>query len=70
MKKNMGGTDRIIRFIVAAIIGVLFYMNIIEGTLAYVLLALAGVFVLTSFVSFCPLYALVGLDTCKVKAKN
>lgn len=66
----MGGTDRIIRFIVAAVIGVLFYMNIIEGTLAYVLLALAGVFVLTSFVSFCPLYALVGLDTCKVKAKN
>ncbi len=70
MKKNMGGTDRIIRFIVAAVIGVLFYMNIIEGTLAYVLLALAAVFVLTSFVSFCPLYALVGLNTCKVKAKN
>lgn len=66
----MGGTDRIIRFIVAGIIGVLFYMNIIEGTLAYVLLALAGVFVLTSFVSFCPLYSIVGLSTCKVEPKN
>ncbi|TMM57481.1 DUF2892 domain-containing protein [Maribacter algarum] len=67
MKKNMGGADRIIRFIVATVVGVLFYMNIIEGTLAYVLLALAGIFVLTSFISFCPLYALVGLNTCKVK---
>jgi len=70
MKKNMGGADRIIRFIVAAVVGVLFYMNIIEGTLAYVLVGLAGVFVLTSFISFCPLYALVGLNTCKVNSKD
>lgn len=70
MKKNMGGADHIIRFIVAAVIGVLFYMNIIEGTLTHVLLPLAVVFVLTSFVSFCPIYAMVGLNTCKVKAKN
>lgn len=67
MKKNMGGADRIIRFIVAAVVAVLFYMNIIEGTLAYVLIALAGIFAATSFISFCPLYALVGLTTCKVK---
>jgi len=70
MKKNMGGADRIIRFIVAAVVGVLFYMNIIEGTLAYVLLALSGIFLVTSFISFCPLYALVGLNTCKVEPKN
>lgn len=67
MKKNMGGADRIIRLIVAAVVGVLFWQGIIAGTLGYVLLALTGVFVLTSFVSFCPLYALVGLNTCKVK---
>ena len=67
MKTNMGGIDRIIRIIVAAVIGVLFYMNIIQGTLAYVLLAVGGIFALTSFVSFCPLYAIVGLNTCKVK---
>ncbi len=67
MKKNMGGLDRIVRFVVAAVIGILFYMNIIEGTLAYVLIALAGIFVVTSFISFCPLYTLVGLNTCKVK---
>lgn len=67
MKKNMGGADRIIRLIVAAIVVVLFSMNIIEGTLAYVLIVLAGVFVATSFISFCPLYTLVGLNTCKIK---
>lgn len=64
----MGGIDRIIRIVTAAIVGILFWQNIIEGTLAYVLLAAAGIFLLTSFVSFCPIYALVGLNTCKVKS--
>lgn len=63
----MGGTDRIIRLIVAAVVAVLFYMNIIEGTLAYVLIAVAGIFVLTSFINFCPLYQLIGINTCKIK---
>ena len=67
MKKNMGNTDRIIRTILAAIVAVLYFTNIITGTLGIVLLVLAGVFVVTSFVSFCPLYALVGLNTCPSK---
>lgn len=67
MKKNMGGTDRIIRIIVALIITTLFYFKVIEGTLAYVLLAAAAIFLLTSFINFCPLYALFGKSTCKVK---
>lgn len=67
MKKNMGGADRIIRIISTAVVGVLFWQGIISGTLAYVVLVLAAVFVLTRFVSFCPLYSLVGIDTCRVK---
>ena len=67
MKKNMGGADRIIRFIVAIVVGILFWQGIISGTLGYVLLALAAVFLLTSFVSVCPLYSLVGVNTCKTK---
>jgi len=63
----MGGLDRIIRIIAAIVIAVLFYTNVIEGVLAYVLLGLSGVFVLTSLISFCPLYSLVGLKTCEVK---
>lgn len=64
MKKNMGNIDRIIRILVAIIIAVLFFTNVISGTLGIVLLVLAGVFVLTSLISFCPLYTLVGINTC------
>jgi hypothetical protein len=53
----MGPADKIIRFIIAAVIGVLYFMNIVSGTLEIVLLVLAGIFELTSLVSFCPLYA-------------
>ncbi len=69
MKKNMGGADRIIRIILALLVGVLYWQGIIDGTLAYVLIALAAVFVLTSFIGFCPLYRLVGLNTCQVKKR-
>lgn len=64
MKKNMGNTDKIIRILVAIVIAVLFFTNIISGTLGIILLVLAGVFVLTSLISFCPLYTLVGVNTC------
>ena len=67
MKKNMGGTDRVIRISVALAAVGLYYFKVIDGTLAYVLLALAAVFLLTSFISFCPLYTLFGINSCKVK---
>jgi hypothetical protein len=67
MKKNMGNADRIIRIIIAAIVAVLFFTDVIEGTLGIVLLVLAGIFVLTSLVSFCPLYVPFGLKTRKTK---
>jgi len=67
MKKNMGSADKIIRIIIAVVIGVLFFTNIISGTLGIVLLSLAGVFVLTSLISFCPLYTLLGISTCHTK---
>jgi len=60
----MGNIDRIIRILVAIVIAVLFFTNVISGTLGLVLLVLAGVFVLTSLISFCPLYTLVGINTC------
>lgn len=64
MKKNMGSADRIIRILIAIVIAVLFFTNIISGILGIVLLVLAGVFVLTSFISFCPLYTLFGINSC------
>jgi hypothetical protein len=60
----MGKTDRIVRVIIALIIAALYFGNVVTGTLGIILLILAGVFVLTSLVSFCPLYAPFGLSTC------
>ena len=67
MKKNMGNADRAIRVIIAILIAVLYFTNVISGTLGLILLVVAGVFVLTSLVSVCPLYSLVGINTCPVK---
>jgi hypothetical protein len=65
MKKNMGTIDKAIRILVAMVVVVLYFTHIIAGTLAIILLLLAGIFVVTSFLSFCPLYLPFGLSTKK-----
>ena len=70
MKKNMGMTDRIIRVILALGVVGLWYAEIISGTIAIVGLALAAIFFLTSFISFCPLYWPFGLSSLRKKAKS
>lgn len=70
MKKNMGSADRIIRVIAAIIFAVLYFTGTVTGTLGIVLLVLGAVFVLTSVVSFCPLYLPFGLSTCSTNAKK
>lgn len=67
MKKNMGSADRIIRIILAVLFAVLFFGGFITGTFGLVLVILGGVFLLTSLFSFCPLYAMLGIDTCGLK---
>ncbi len=67
MKKNMGYSDRIIRVLIASIIGVLVGTGILTGTLAIVLIVFAGIFLLTSIISFCPLYTIFGMNTCPKK---
>jgi mannose/fructose/N-acetylgalactosamine-specific phosphotransferase system component IID len=64
MRKNMGTLDKTLRLIVAAIAVALAASGTLTGTLAIIAYALAAVFVVTSFVSFCPLYRLLGLRTC------
>jgi hypothetical protein len=65
MKKNIGTIDKVIRILVAVAIAVLYFTNIISGTLGIILLVLAGVFVLTSLIGICPLYLPFGLSTTK-----
>lgn len=67
MKKNMGLIDRIIRVLVAVVVVVLYVTNVVSGTFGIVLLVLSGVFILTSLISYCPLYLPIGLDTRKDK---
>jgi hypothetical protein len=67
MKKNMGTIDKTIRILIAVLIAVLFYTKIIHGALGIVLLAIAAIFVLTSFISICPLYLPFGINTAKKK---
>lgn len=72
MKKNMGSTDKIIRILVALTLALLIYFQVITGIISFILLAVAFIFVLTSLVGFCPLYGILGINTCSVKktAKN
>ena len=65
MKKNMGTLDRIIRVFVAIVFGVLYFTGTVTGTLGIILLVLGVVFLLTSFVSFCPLYIPFKFNTKK-----
>ncbi len=67
MKSNMGTADKVVRILVAILITGLYFSNLISGTIAVFLLILAGIFILTSFVSFCPLYFPFGISTCKKK---
>ena len=65
MKTNMGIIDRVIRIVIALVFIGLYFANVVTGTLAIVLLVLAGVFTLTALVGFCPLYWPFGLSTAK-----
>jgi O-antigen/teichoic acid export membrane protein len=69
MKKNMGITDKIVRILLAVLFVVLYFTNVVTGTWGYVLLALAAIFLLTSLISFCPLYLPFGLSTDKKENK-
>jgi Inner membrane protein YgaP-like, transmembrane domain len=63
----MGNADRLFRFLIVIAIALLYYFKFIEGTLANVLLALAGIFLVTSLIGFCPAYSAFGIKTCFFK---
>ncbi len=65
MKKNMGSGDRIIRTIIALVVGILYFTGVLSGTAAIILGILAVIFLLTSAIGTCPLYLPVGLSTKK-----
>ncbi len=70
MKKNLGGTDKIMRLVIAVVIVILYFTEIIYGIFGIVMLVIAGILLLTSLVNFCPLYSLLGINTCPIKEKK
>jgi len=66
----MGSTDRILRIIAAAVFGILYFNGIVTGTFGIVLLLLGGIFVLTSFAGHCPIYKILGVNTCSGKTES
>lgn len=67
MKKNLGSLDKKVRILIAIVVAALYYFNVIGGTLAYILIAVAIILLVTSFINFCPLYTILGVNTCKIK---
>lgn len=70
MKANIGSSDKLIRLAIALILILLFYLEIITGTLGLIALILAFVLAITSLINFCPIYALFRINTCKKKEKQ
>ena len=67
MKSNMGSADKAIRIVLAIVFAGLYITKLVEGTVGLALLVIGGVFLLTSILSFCPLYTLFGMNTCEKK---
>lgn len=68
MRKNLGSTDKIVRMVLGIAIGYFAYSTTIETNwIQYLLYVISGIMLLTSIVSFCPLYTVFGANTCDIK---
>ena len=67
MKKNIGNTDKLIRLIFALAVALLYFTDVISGTLAIILGIAALAMVATSLLGYCGLYSILGITTCKTK---
>jgi hypothetical protein len=70
MKKNMGSVDRIIRLVIAAVLAYIYFGGIQTGAVGVVLLVISGIMLVTSLINFCPLYTLLGINTCGINARK
>ncbi len=67
MKVNVGKLDRVVRILLAAVISTLYITGLVSGTLGVIILFIGGILLLTGLVNFCPLYALLGINSCPKK---
>jgi len=67
MKSNIGPIDKAIRLFISLVLIVLFYENVVTGTLGIIVLVVAAVIMLTALIGFCPFYLPFGISTNKKK---
>lgn len=65
MKKNVGSIDRMVRILVAFVVAVLYITDQVTGLAAIILGVVAVIFLVTSSLSFCPIYAGLKVSTNK-----
>jgi len=70
MKTNVGGIDKIVRILIAVVAAVLYFTGTVSGVLGYVALAVGAIMLLTAVVGSCPIYSLIGMNTCSVKPQK
>lgn len=70
MKANVGNTDKLIRIVLAIVFGTLFFTNTVTGIFGMALLIFGIILIATSLISFCPIYPLLGINTCPKKTKS
>lgn len=68
MKQNMGVIDKVLRILLAVVIGILYFTDQVSGIAGILLLIMAGIFILTSFMGTCPLYLPFGISTKRNKS--
>ena len=67
MEKNVGNRDKLIRVVIAFVIAIMGLTGVIDGTIETVLLVVAVLLAITGLFNFCPVYKLLGMNTCKVR---
>ncbi|MDN3664190.1 DUF2892 domain-containing protein [Algibacter miyuki] len=65
MEKNIGSIDKAIRILTGITVALLYYFNIISGTLAFVLMVVAIILLVTSLINSCPIYSLLKINSTK-----
>jgi len=70
MKANMGSGDKLVRLLLAIVLILLFYFEVLTGTAGIVALIAALVLTVTSLINFCPLYPVFKINTNRSKAKK
>lgn len=67
MIKNVGQTDKIIRIVLALVLAGLDFFEVVTGPFSWILSIVAVILVVTALLGHCPLYKILGKNTCEIK---